>query len=78
MIKAGGGNNQHPTHFEKPMRTTYLTEKFAFHESVFSNHTEKTPKSDQHYNKTMENYSACLTFYQLNLLVKPYMMAQKG
>ena len=26
----------------------------------------------------MENYSACLTFYQLNMLVKPYMMVQKG
>lgn len=71
------GGGPHPTHFEKPTRTSYLTEKFAFQGSIFSNHTRKPPKSNQHYNKTMENYSACLTFYQLNLLVKPYMMVQK-
>lgn len=75
MIK--GGENHH-THFEKSKRISYLTEKFAFQESIFSNHTKKPPKSDQPYNKSMENYSTCLTFNHLNLLIKPYAMVKKG
>lgn len=35
------------------------TQKFAFQESIF-----RSPKLCQHYNKSMENYSACLIFNQ--------------
>lgn len=78
MIKMGGKKKENtPPHtLWKAYKTSYLTEEFAFWESIFSNHTKKLPKFDQHYNKTVENYSACLT-YQLNLLVKPYMIAQE-